>query len=185
MKLQTLALVSVLSLVSGFAQAEITYNYVEASHQIYSETDSYRWEVKGSYQLTDNLYLGMEDGNITSSRSASIGGFLPQSNGMHIYGQFGLGNNDLSGGNMYQSGENMYPILEAGVRAELNGDFEVRGGLRLEPELVVGPDDTGEMMLIGEALFHINDSLDLVGGLVLPSEADGNIIRLGARIKLD
>jgi hypothetical protein len=174
MKIKTLMTSLVLIGLSAFAQADINYTYAQAVYQIYSEADAYIWEVKGSYQMNDKIYVSMEDQTMptifSGQRSGSIGTFVALENGMHIYGQVGLAD----------SAPDMAPILEAGVRLEANGDFEVRGALRIEPELPVGGGDTGETMIIGEALFHL-EGFDVVGGLVLPSELDGNVMRFGVR----
>jgi hypothetical protein len=173
MKARALLCAVFLLSISSFARAEITYTYAQAVHQIYSETDTYLWELRGSYQIHDNLYVSMEDQNLrgAGTRSGHVGIFSPMENGMHLYGELGVA--DYT--------PDLYPVLEGGIRFEANGDFEIRGAVRIEPEMPVGAGDTGETFLIGEALFHL-DKADLVGGLVLPNELDGSVLRLGARV---
>ena len=180
MKIKTLAAAMLIAGASGLTHAEgFNYTYVEATYQIYSELDAYQWEVKGSYQVNDQFYIAFEDGNLPTNiytpasangRSFSGGLIVPMDNGMNIYAQLGLADNTVD----------MYPILEAGLRVAANEQVEIRGALRIEPE---GFGGDGETYIIGEGLYHMSERVALTGGIVLPSEADGNVLRFGARLK--
>lgn len=155
----------------------IRYTYLEATHQIYSEGDLYRWELKGSYQIDDQFYVALEDSNLLNSRSVSAGLILPLQDTLHIYVQFGLGDSD----------DDMYPILEGGLRVAVSDQLELRGALRFEPEAYSagpgpGTDDDSELSIGLEGLFHVNQRFSLTAGLVLPTEADGEVIRIGGRV---
>lgn len=170
MKIKNLAVGALMLGLSSLANAELGYTYVEATHQMYSELDVNMWELKGSYRINDQFFVSMEDSNLLNKRSGSFGVIFPV-NELDAYGQFGLGD----------SVDDAYTIFEAGVRMAVNTEIEVRGAVRIEPEALLGE---GETSMIGEGLYHLSDKVALTGGLVLPSEADGNVIRLGARINL-
>lgn len=159
--------------LTTIAHADLSYTYAEATHQIYSEGDTSVWELKGSYQINDQFFVSMEDSNLLNARSASVGIIVPlQQENLNVYAQLGLGN----------SGDDMYTIIEAGVRMAVTDEVEARVAVRLEPEAY--PND-GETLIIGEALYHVTEKVAFVAGLQLPSEADGQVIRLGARIHFD
>ncbi len=153
---------------------------VQATYQIETEYDNYMWELKGSYQLNDALYITMDDQNIRNAvagqRSGSLGGFIALENGIHLYGQAGLAD----------YANDMYPIFEAGVRLETIDDFELRAALRLEPEMPIpGTTDTGEMIIGGEAVYKGLKDFDLLGGIEIFDDLDTTVIRIGARINFN
>jgi hypothetical protein len=169
-KIKTLAAAMLVAGASSLTHAEgFNYTYVEATYQIYGELDIYQWEVKGSYQVNDQFYIVFEDGNLPADRSFSGGLIIPLDNGMNVYAQLGLADNV----------DDMYPILEAGLRMKANEQIEIRGALRIEPE---GAGGDGETYIIGEGVYHMNERVALTGGIVLPDEAEGSIVRIGARL---
>ena len=70
MKIKILASAAILACLSGMAQADISYNYVQATYQMETDNDIFLWEVKGSYQVNDQLYVTMDDQNIRSAAGA-------------------------------------------------------------------------------------------------------------------
>jgi hypothetical protein len=171
-----------LGIASTTAAAEgIRYTYLEATHQIYSKTDLYQWELKASYRINDQFYVALEDSNWLNSRSVSGGLILPLQDTLHVYVQLGLGDNagvffDEDFGP--QGNDSLYPIIEGGLRAAVSDQIELRGALRLEPEAYA---NDSEISIILEGAFHLTSDFSLTAGVVLPDEAPGSVIRLGGR----
>lgn len=175
MKLRSVIAAACLAL-PAMSVAEINYTYVQGTYQVWTEEKVHKWLIKGSYQVNDSLYLTAEDGGIFDFRNASLG-FIAPMNNLHLYGQLGLGD----------SGDGLNPILEGGARLAAGDAMELRGAIRYMPEVYAangpapGVTDDEELLFIVEANYFASEKISLVGGLSIPTEADGMILELGAR----
>lgn len=170
MKIRALLVAAALTLpFAAQAQAaSINYDYVQVSYNIWTDPDYHIWNLKGSYQVADNVYVTAEDAGSLLGRSAGAGYFFPLQDNLHLYGELSLGD----------SGDGFRPILEGGARMAINHQFEARGALRYIQDAY---GDDNEIMLIGEGAFHLNQKISLIAGLGIPTEADGVVLEFGGR----
>lgn len=194
MKLRYLLAASALCLPFTAANAAegISYNYAEASYQVWTDSKAHSWALKGSYQVADQAYLVAEDNYYFGMRSGGVGFFLPIEDNLHAYGQIALGD----------SNDGIRPILEGGARFALNDQLELRGALRYVADAYgknsAGSDfnfdldfdddddwggngDKDEIFIQLEALYKLDSRIGFTGALTIPSEADGVVLNLGAR----
>lgn len=154
------------------ANTGISYNYGEASYQIFTDPDVHQWGFKGSYQVADQIYVTAEDSYLIEGRSGGVGFFAPLDDNLHLYGQFGLANSD----------DGLRPVIEGGARAALNNELEVRGALRYATDTTWKNDKLkDELFIQAEGQYKFNNQLAAVAGLAIPVEADGVVLNLGAR----
>ena len=184
MKLRYLLAASALCLPFTATAAEgISYTYAEASYQVWTDSkwEQHNWALKGSFQVGDQFYVAAEDDYLNSvwggnSRSGGAGFFAPLDDNLHVYGQLSLAD----------SNDGIRPILEGGARMALNNELEVRGALRYISDAYVIFDGNGtskedELFIQLEGLYKLDNKIGFVGGLAIPTEADGVVLNLGAR----
>lgn len=157
------------------ANTGISYNYGEASYQIFTDPDVHQWGFKGSYQVADQIYVTAEDSYLIEGRSGGVGFFAPLDNTLHLYGQFSLADSYLKKG--------IRPVLEGGLRAALNNELEVRGAMRYATKSAVNSRGKvkDELFFQAEGQYKFNNQLAAVAGLAIPVEADGVVLNVGAR----
>lgn len=161
------------------ANAGISYTYGEASYQAWTDSkyDAHNWGLKGSYQVGDQFYITAEDDYLTnkkiggSGRSGGVGFFAPLDDNLHLYGQLSLAD----------SHDGLRPVLEGGARMALNNELEVRGALRFVSDAYLTPKKEDELFIHLEGLYKLDSRIGVVGGLAVPTEADGVVLNLGAR----
>lgn len=181
MKLRHLLAASALCLPFTATAAEgISYTYAEASYQVWTDSkwEQHNWALKGSFQVGDQFYLAAEDQYFAHAveRSGGVGFFAPLDDNLHVYGQLSLAD----------SNDGIRPILEGGARMALNNELEVRGALRYISDAYVIFDANGtskedELFIQLEGLYKLDNKIGFVGGLAIPTEADGVVLNLGAR----
>lgn len=174
MKLRSIIAAACLAL-PAISVAEINYNYVQGIYQVATDAKLHKWQIKGSYRINDSLYVTAEDGGVFDFRNASLG-FIAPMDSLHLYGQLGLGD----------SNDGINPVLEGGARMALSDVLELRGAIRFMPEVyssavAADVDDDNELLFIVEGNYRAGEKISLVGGISVPTEADGVIIELGAR----
>lgn len=172
MKLRYLLAASALCLPFTAVNAAegISYNYAEASYQVWTDAKIHNWALKGSFQVGDQFYLTAEDEYFSQAvtRSGGVGFFAPLDDNLHVYGQLSLADHD----------DGIRPILEGGARFALNNEIEARGALRYISD-AYGDED--ELFIQLEGLYKLDSKVGFVGGLAIPTEADGVVLNLGAR----
>lgn len=174
MKLRYLLAASALCLPFTAANAAegISYNYAEASYQVWTDSkwEQHNWALKGSFQVGDQFYVTAEDEyfGLAAQRSGGLGFFAPLDDNLHVYGQLSLAD----------SNDGIRPILEGGARFALNNEIEARGALRYISD-AYGDED--EIFIQLEGLYKLDNKIGFVGGLAIPTEADGVVLNLGAR----
>lgn len=184
MKLRYLLAASALCLPFTAANAAegISYNYAEASYQVWTDSkwEQHNWALKGSFQVGDQFYVTAEDDYLNgawggNSRSGGLGFFAPLEDNLHVYGQLSFSNSGVK-----ENGKStgIRPILEGGARFALNDELEVRGALRYMSNAYVEED---ELFIQLEGLYKLDSKVGFVGGLNIPTEADGVVLNLGAR----
>lgn len=180
MKLRHLLVASALCLPFTATAAEgISYTYAEASYQVWTDSkwEQHNWALKGSFQVGDQFYLAAEDQYFAHAveRSGGVGFFAPLDDNLHVYGQLSLANSGMK-----ENGKStgIRPILEGGARMALNNELEVRGALRYVSNAYVEED---ELFIQLEGLYKLDNKIGFVGGLAIPTEADGVVLNLGAR----
>lgn len=181
MKLRYLLTASALCLPFTAVNAAegISYTYAEASYQVWTDSkwEQHNWALKGSFQVGDQFYLAAEDQYFAHAveRSGGVGFFAPLDDNLHVYGQLSLANSGMK-----ENGKStgIRPILEGGARMALNNELEVRGALRYVSNAYVEED---ELFIQLEGLYKLDNKIGFVGGLAIPTEADGVVLNLGAR----
>lgn len=160
------------------ANTGISYNYAEASYQIFTDPDLHNWALKGSYQVADQFYITAEDDYLIHGRSGGVGFFAPLDNTLHLYGQFSLADSAE-----YYGKKGIRPVVEGGVRAALNNELEVRGAMRYATKSAVNSRGKvkDELFFQAEGQYKFNNQLAAVAGLAIPVEADGVVLNMGAR----
>ncbi len=174
MKLRSVIAAACLAL-PAVSLAEINYTYVQGTYQVATDAKVHKWQIKGSYRINDSLYVAAEDGGVFDFRNASLG-FIAPMDSLHLYGQLGLGD----------SADGINPVLEGGARMALSDVLELRGAIRYMPEVyekavAAEVDDDNELLFILEGNYLASDKISLVGGISVPTEADGVILEFGAR----
>lgn len=177
MKLRSVIAAAFLALPAA-SLAEINYTYVQGAYQVATDAKEHKWQIKGSYRINDNLYVTAEDGGVFDFRNASLG-FIAPMDSLHLYGQLGLGD----------SSDGINPVLEGGARMALSDVLELRGAIRYMPEVyekantavAEDADDDDELLFTLEANYRASDKISLIGGVSVPTEADGVIVELGVR----
>lgn len=154
------------------------YTYIQGSYQVLTGEDANKWQIKGSYRINDQVYVTAQDGGIFDLRAGSVGLIAPMSETLHLYGEFGL----------MDSADGINPTIEAGARMALNDQLQVRGALRYMPDVYEtlgqpkGAKDDDELLIALEANYRTSERFSFIGGVSIPTEADGVLLEIGGRL---
>lgn len=159
---------------------KIDYTYIQGSYQIHTDSDVNKWELKGSYRINDQLYVTASDGGVIDLRTATLGLIAPMNDTLHLYAELGL----------MDSNDGINALIEGGARMALNDQLEVRGGLRYMPDvyskgLAMGAgssSDDDELLFNVAAAYRTNERFSFIGGISIPTEADGVLLEIGGRL---
>ncbi|MEY1662835.1 hypothetical protein [Isoalcanivorax beigongshangi] len=158
------------------------YTYLQGSYQVLTGQDANKWQIKGSFRINDQVYVTAQDGGIYDLRTGTVGLIAPMSDTLHLYGEFGL----------MDSNDGINPLLEVGARMSLNDQLQVRGALRYMSDVydtektalsgMKGVKDDDELLIALEANYRTSERFSFIGGVSIPTEADGVLLEIGGRL---